>query len=41
MELLANSEYCGFTSTQIKSAIGNNGEFSPTNPDIRFSRTKK
>lgn len=24
--------------TQIKSAIGNNGDFDPTNPDIRFSR---
>lgn len=26
-------------STQIKSAIGNNGQFDGTNPDIRFSRT--
>jgi ADP-Ribosyltransferase in polyvalent proteins/Type III restriction enzyme, res subunit/Methyltransferase small domain len=24
--------------TQIKSAIGNNGNFDPTNPDIRYSR---
>ena len=23
---------------QIKSAVGNNGDFDPTNPDIRFSR---
>ncbi|MEG7697724.1 hypothetical protein U2181_15270, partial [Listeria monocytogenes] len=33
--------YVAKTSTQIKSAIGNNGEFSPTNPDIRFSRTEQ
>lgn len=26
-----------FDPSQIKSAIGNNGEFSATNPDIRFS----
>ena len=26
-----------FNSTQIKSAIGNTGEFSSTNPDIRYS----
>jgi hypothetical protein len=26
-------------STQIKSAIGNNGDFDGNNPDIRFSRT--
>jgi hypothetical protein len=26
-------------STQVKSAIGNNGDFDPNNPDIRFSRT--
>ena len=25
-------------SNQIKSATGNNGDFDPTNPDIRFSR---
>jgi len=25
-------------SNQIKSAIGNSGQFDPTNPDIRFSR---
>lgn len=30
--------YIAFYSTQIKSAIGNNGDFDATNPDIRFSR---
>ena len=29
--------YAVFSPEQIKSAIGNNGEFSPKNPDIRFS----
>lgn len=29
-----------FDSTQVKSAIGNNGDFDSTNPDIRFSRTR-
>ncbi len=33
--------YVAKTSTQIKSAIGNTGEFNPTNPDIRFSRTEQ
>lgn len=28
--------YVAFEPTQIKSAIGNNGNFDPTNPDIRF-----
>ena len=27
-----------FSPTQIKSATGNNGDFSDTNPDIRFSK---
>jgi hypothetical protein len=27
------------SATQIKSAIGNNGDFDSTNPDIRFSRS--
>lgn len=27
------------SSNQIKSAIGNNGDFDPNNPDIRFSRS--
>ena len=31
-------ELVAFHPTQIKSAMGNNGEFSPTNPDIRFSK---
>jgi N12 class adenine-specific DNA methylase/tRNA1(Val) A37 N6-methylase TrmN6 len=34
----AASTYVAFDPTQIKSAIGNNGDFSPTNPDIRYSR---
>ena len=33
--------YVAKTSTQIKSAIGNTGEFNQTNPDIRFSRTEQ
>lgn len=28
-----------FDAKQIKSAIGNNGNFDPNNPDIRFSRS--
>ncbi len=31
----------GFDPTQIKSATSNTGEFNPTNPDIRFSRTEQ
>ncbi len=31
--------YVAFKPEQIKSAIGNNGNFDPTNPDIRFART--
>jgi hypothetical protein len=27
-------EWCVFHATQIKSAIGNNGDFNPNNPDI-------
>ncbi len=34
------NEIIAFDSTQVKSAIGNNGGFDRTNPDIRFSRTK-
>jgi hypothetical protein len=30
-----------FRAEQIKSAIGNNGDFDPSNPDIRFSRNAK
>ncbi len=36
-----DNEFVAFDPTQIKSAIGNNGEFSQTNPDIRFSRKAK
>jgi adenine/guanine phosphoribosyltransferase-like PRPP-binding protein len=32
-------EYVVFEPTQIKSATGNNGNFNPANPDIRFSRS--
>lgn len=31
--------YVAFNPEQIKSAIGNNGDFDPTNPDIRYSVT--
>jgi hypothetical protein len=31
--------YAVLDSTQIKSSTGNNGDFDPANPDIRFSRT--
>jgi hypothetical protein len=30
-------EYVAFRSEQIKSATGNNGDFDPANPDIRYS----
>ena len=33
-----NVELMAFEPTQVKSAIGNNGNFDPSNPDIRFSR---
>lgn len=32
-------EMVAFEPTQVKSALSNTGEFSPTNPDIRYSRT--
>ena len=32
--------YVAFAPTQIKSATENNGDFDPTNPDIRFSRAE-
>ena len=32
-----NAEFAVISPTQIKSAIANTGEFSPTNPDIRYS----
>lgn len=31
------NDWVAFKPTQIKSAIGNNGDFDATNPDIRFS----
>lgn len=31
-------EIVAFEPTQVKSAIGNNGDFDPANPDIRYSR---
>lgn len=33
--------YVVFEPTQIKSATGNNGNFDPTNPDIRYSRSAR
>lgn len=38
MGLYHDDTYVAFSPTQIKSATSNTGEFSPTNPDIRFSR---
>lgn len=35
------SVFVAFEPTQIKSALGNNGLFDPTNSDIRFSRAAK
>ena len=32
-----SDSYIAFDATQIKSAIGNNGQFDPNNPDIRRS----
>lgn len=32
-------EIVAFKPTQVKSAIGNNGDFDGDNPDIRFSRS--
>lgn len=34
-------EYAVFSEGQIKSAIGNNGKFDPSNPDIRESRRER
>ncbi|WP_315128084.1 PLxRFG domain-containing protein [Comamonas antarctica] len=34
-------EYVAFRPEQVKSAIGNNGEFDVSNPDIRFRRTDR
>ena len=35
--LKADNEYVAFEPTQIKSATGNTGAYSKTNPDIRYS----
>lgn len=32
------TEFIVFDPTKIKSAIGNNGQFDPANPDIRYSK---
>lgn len=32
------THYLVFESTQLKSATGNNGQFDPSNPDIRYNR---
>lgn len=32
------NEYVVFSPNQVKSATGNNGQFDPANPDIRFKR---
>lgn len=37
-ESYEGTEYAVFDPTQIKSAAGNTGAFSPNNPDIRFSQ---
>jgi len=37
-EYAAFHEVVALSPTQIKSAIGNDGTFSPTNPDIRYSK---
>lgn len=37
---VVRKDYVPFYSTQIKSAIGNNGEFNPANPDITQSRQR-
>lgn len=34
------THYIAFSNTQVKSAIGNNGNFDGTNPDIRYSRAQ-
>ena len=34
------THYIAFSNTQVKSAIGNNGNFDGTNPDIRYSKAQ-
>ena len=36
----ATDTYVVWESSQIKSATGNNGDFNPANPDIRFKRAE-
>lgn len=36
--ITSDDEVVAFDPSQIKSAIGNSGQFDPTEPDIRFSR---
>lgn len=36
----AKDSYIAFSPDQIKSAIGNNGEFDPETPDIRYSEQR-
>lgn len=36
-----SKEYVAFSPTQIKSAISNTGEFSDTNPDIRYTTKRQ
>ena len=36
---MRSGEIVAFYPEQVKSAIGNNGQFDPSNPDIRFSRS--
>ena len=38
IEYAQSGSYVAFDPAQIKSAIGNSGQFDATNPDIRFSR---
>lgn len=40
MEFKDQDVWVALEPTQIKSAIGNNGDFDPTNPDIRYSQPR-
>lgn len=40
MPFASGTEYIVFNPNQIKSATGNNGDFDPSNPDIRFSKSR-
>jgi hypothetical protein len=37
--IMARDSFVAFDPAQIKSATGNTGEFLPTNPDIRYSKS--